>query len=143
DLRHALRANALQSLGERLRVGLDIASALEYVNGRGIVHRDIKPENIHIDANGKVKLMDFGIAKTADLSLTKTGMAMGTPYYMAPEQVQGYPATPLVDIYAYGLLLFEVLTGTRVVNGETMESVFYQILSVPVDPSALEIAGVP
>jgi eukaryotic-like serine/threonine-protein kinase len=143
DLRHALRANSLQTLGERLRVGLDIASALEYVNGRGIVHRDIKPENIHIDANGKVKLMDFGIAKTADLSLTKTGMAMGTPYYMAPEQVQGFPATALVDIYAYGLLLFEVLTGTRVVNGETMESVFYQILSVPVDTSALEIAGVP
>ena len=113
------------------------------MQSRAIVHRDIKPENIHIDSNGKVKLMDFGIAKTADLSLTKTGMAMGTPFYMAPEQVQGFPATVLVDIYAYGLLLFELLTGTRVVNGETMESVFYQILSVPVDVSAMEIAGVP
>src|SRR5258707_9637915 len=106
DLRNAIRGGHTGSLGDRLRIAQDIASALDYVHAQGVVHRDIKPENIHIDLNGRVKLMDFGIAKTADLSLTKTGMAMGTPYYMAPEQVQGRPTTPLVDIYAYGLLVY-------------------------------------
>ena len=113
------------------------------MHGRAIVHRDIKPENIHIDPNGRVKLMDFGIAKTADLSLTRTGMAMGTPYYMAPEQISGSAASHLVDIYAYGLLLYELLTGVRGVKGETMEQVFFQILNQSVDVAAMENAGVP
>jgi serine/threonine-protein kinase len=143
DLRHAIRGGRFESLSQRLKVALAVASALEYVHGRGIVHRDIKPENIHLDANGKAKLMDFGIAKTADLSLTKTGMAMGTPYYMSPEQVLGRPTTILVDIYAYGLVLYEVLTGTRGVTADTMEAVFYQILNVPVDEPAMEMAGAP
>src|SRR5262249_10878326 len=94
------------------------------------------------DPNGKVKLMDFGIAKTADLSLTRTGMAMGTPYYMSPEQISGSTTSPLVDIYAYGLVLFEILTGTRAVRGETMEQVFFQILNQTVDVAAMENAGV-
>jgi len=143
DLREAIRGGRLGSINDRLKVALDIARALEYVHGRAIVHRDIKPENIHIDPNGRVKLMDFGIAKTADLALTKTGMAMGTPYYMSPEQIIGRGATHLVDIYAYGQLLFEILTGERGVNGETMETVFYQILNVSVDAGTMERAGAP
>jgi len=143
DLREAIRNNRLGGMNERLRIALHIAQALEYVHGRAIAHRDIKPENIHIDPNGKVKLMDFGIAKTADLSLTRTGMAMGTPYYMSPEQISGSATSHLVDIYAYGLLLFEILTGTRAVRGETMEQVFFQILNQTVDVGAMENAGVP
>jgi serine/threonine-protein kinase len=143
DLRDAIRSGRLGSLAERLKISADIASALEYVHGRNIVHRDIKPENIHIDQKGRVKLMDFGIAKTADLSLTKTGMAMGTPYYMAPEQVTGGPTTVLVDIYAFGLLMYELLTGLRGVTAETMEAVFFQILNQPVDVHAMENLGVP
>src|SRR6185295_14314424 len=143
DLREAIRGNRLGGMDERLRIALHIAQALGYVHDRAIVHRDIKPENIHIDPNGKVKLMDFGIAKTADLSLTRTGMAMGTPYYMSPEQISGSTVSHLVDIYAYGLLLFELLTGTRSVRGETMEQVFFQILNQSVDVPAMENAGVP
>ena len=79
DLRNAIRDNHTGNLANRLRIATDIASALEYVHERGIIHRDIKPENVHIAKSGKVKLMDFGIAKTANLSLTRTGMAMGTP----------------------------------------------------------------
>lgn len=143
DLRDAIRGNRTGSLMDRMKIALHIAEALEYVHGRGIVHRDIKPENIHIDTNGRVKLMDFGIAKTADLSLTKTGMTMGTPYYMAPEQIAGKPATPLVDIYAFGMLFYELLTGTRAVNGDTIEAVLYQILNVPLDPAPMVNAGAP
>jgi serine/threonine-protein kinase len=143
DLRGAIRGNRTGTLANRLRIARDIALALDYTHSRGIIHRDIKPENIHMDQNGKVKLMDFGIAKTAELSLTRTGMAMGTPYYMAPEQVRGQPLTVLVDVYAWGLLLYELLTGVRSVNAETMEAVFYQILNVPADPTVMENAGAP
>ena len=143
DLREAIRGSRLGSMNDRLRIALHIADALQYVHTRAIVHRDIKPENIHIDPNGRVKLMDFGIAKTADLSLTRTGMAMGTPYYMSPEQISGNPTSHLVDIYAYGLLLYEVLTGVRGVRGETMEQVFFQILNQTVEVEAMEKAGVP
>jgi formylglycine-generating enzyme required for sulfatase activity/tRNA A-37 threonylcarbamoyl transferase component Bud32 len=143
DLRHAIRGGRAGSLENRLRIAADIAAALHYVHERGIIHRDIKPENIHIDANGKVKLMDFGIAKTANLSLTRTGMAMGTPYYMAPEQVAGRANTPLVDVYAFGMLFYELLTGVRGITGETMEQVFFQIMQQPLDQSVMENAGVP
>jgi serine/threonine-protein kinase len=143
DLRDAIRNGHLDGMNERLRIALNIAQALDYVHERAIVHRDIKPENIHIASGGKVKLMDFGIAKTADLSLTRTGMAMGTPYYMSPEQISGSGTSHLVDIYAYGLLLFELLTGIRSVRGETMEQVFFQILNQTVDVAAMENAGVP
>jgi tRNA A-37 threonylcarbamoyl transferase component Bud32 len=143
DLRNAIRNGHLGGMNDRLHIALNIAQALDYVHARAIVHRDIKPENIHIAPNGKVKLMDFGIAKAPDLSLTRTGMAMGTPYYMAPEQISGSGISNLVDIYAYGLLLFEILTGNRSVRGETMEQVFFQILNQPVDVAAMENAGVP
>jgi len=143
DLRNAIRNGHLDGMNDRLRIALNIAQALDYVHARAIVHRDIKPENIHIASNGKVKLMDFGIAKAPDLSLTRTGMAMGTPYYMAPEQISGSGVSHLVDVYAYGLLLFEILTGIRSVRGETMEQVFFQILNQPVDVAAMEDAGVP
>ena len=143
DLRDAIRNGHLGSMDDRLRIALNIAQALDYVHERAIIHRDIKPENIHIASSGKVKLMDFGIAKTADLSLTRTGMAMGTPYYMSPEQISGSGSSHLVDIYAYGLLVFELLTGIRSVRGETMEQVFFQILNQTVDVAAMENAGVP
>ena len=143
DLRCAIRDGHTGNLATRLRIATDIAAALQYVHERGIIHRDIKPENIHMDKNGKVKLMDFGIAKTADLSLTRTGMAMGTPYYMAPEQVAGRATTPLIDIYAFGMLFFELLTGVRGIQGDTMETLFYQIMNQPLDASMLENAGAP
>jgi formylglycine-generating enzyme required for sulfatase activity/tRNA A-37 threonylcarbamoyl transferase component Bud32 len=143
DLRDAITQGHTGSLIDRMKTALALAEALEYVNGLGIVHRDIKPENVHVSQSGRVKLMDFGIAKTVDLSLTKTGMAMGTPYYMAPEQVSGKPPTPLVDIYAFGMLFYELLTGARGVNGDTIEAVLFQILNVPLDPAPMLNVGVP
>ena len=88
--------------------------------------------------------MDFGIAKTADLSLTRTGMAMGTPYYMSPEQISGSATSHLVDIYAYGLLLFELLTGdAERARRDHGAGLFFQILNQTVDVAAMENAGVP
>jgi eukaryotic-like serine/threonine-protein kinase len=143
DLRGALRNNRLGSTPERLEIAVQIARALDYVHQRGVIHRDIKPENIHLDEDGRAKLMDFGIAQTAGLTLTHSGMSVGTPYYMSPEQVSGGAVSASSDIYAFGMLLFELLTGSRGVHGETIEAVFYQILNTPLESAPLETAGVP
>lgn len=144
DLRGAIQHGRTGDLKQKLGIALQAARALGYVHKQNIVHRDIKPENLHIDESGRVRLMDFGIAKSANLSLTKTGFAIGTPYYMSPEQVLGKPVTPAVDIYAWSLVLCELLTGQKPVNGETIEVLFFQILHQPLDLTALQaIPGVP
>jgi formylglycine-generating enzyme required for sulfatase activity len=143
DLRDAIKNSQTGDLDGKLRIALQIARALQYVHSRKIIHRDIKPENIHIDPSGKAKLMDFGIAKAEGLTMTRAGFALGTPYYMAPEQVLGESVTDAVDIYAFGILFYELLTGKKPVTGETVERLFYAILNEPLNPEALRQAGVP
>jgi eukaryotic-like serine/threonine-protein kinase len=143
DLRHAIRDGHTGDLANKLRIAKDVARALEYVHSKKIVHRDIKPDNVHIDASGKVKLMDFGIARAEGLSLTRAGFALGTPYYMAPELVLGQTATDQVDIYAFGILLFELLTGKKPIEGDTVERLFYMILNEPLNTEPLREAGLP
>jgi serine/threonine-protein kinase len=143
DLRSAIRSNTTGDLADRLNIAIQGAKALEYVHSKKLIHRDIKPDNLHIDLSGRVRLMDFGIAKSQDLHLTKTGFQVGTPYYMSPEQVMGEPATERVDIYAYGILLYELFTGVRPIEGETVERLFYQILHEPLKLDALLAAQLP
>jgi len=128
DLRSAIKNGRTGDLRRKLEIALHIARALEYIHSQRIVHRDLKPENVHISAAGQVKLMDFGISKREGLELTRTGFMVGTPYYMAPEQVNGSVITPQADVYAFGVLLYELLTGKHPIHGETMERVFYAIL---------------
>ena len=143
DLAEAIRTGEAGDLGRRLQIALEAARALEYIHRHDIIHRDIKPENIHVDTNGRVRLIDFGIAKRPELSLTRTGFTLGTPYYMAPEQVCGESVTVKTDIYAYGILLYELLAGTKPYKGEKIEQLFYKILNEPVDLAPLRAQGAP
>jgi serine/threonine-protein kinase len=143
DLASRIKANRTGDMLSKLRTALQVAHALEHIHSLNIVHRDIKPANIHITTAGQAKLMDFGIAKAQDLSLTRPGHTLGTPYYMAPEQVRGEAATPLVDVYAFGVLLYELLAGARPVKGDSVETIFYEILTAPLDLSPLRAAGLP
>ncbi len=143
DLRDAIKNGDTGDFDNRLRIALQVARALEYVHSKKIVHRDVKPENIHLDPAGKAKLMDFGIAKSEGLSLTRAGFAMGTPYYMSPEQVLGHPANELVDVYAFGILLFELFCGAKPISGDTIERLFYLILHEPLNDQPLKECRVP
>src|ERR1039457_2503325 len=143
DLRGAIRNGHTGDLRKKLKIAVQIARALEVVHKARIIHRDIKPEKVNIKAAGVVKLMDFGIAKTQDLSITRAGFVLGTPYYMAPEQVKGEKITDLVDVYAFGILLFELLVGQKPIAGDTVERIFYTILHEPLDLNPLLAAGLP
>src|SRR5580700_10258194 len=95
-----------------VNLALQICSGLKEAHAQGIVHRDLKPENIMVDANGNVKIMDFGIARSMEAVTRMTGSMVGTPQYMAPEQVAGKPVDYRTDIYSLGLILYEMFTGT-------------------------------
>ncbi|MCC5949158.1 MAG: serine/threonine protein kinase, partial [Nitriliruptoraceae bacterium] len=106
------------------RVGSDVAAALAAAHAHDIVHRDVKPSNILLAADGRVRLADFGIARTLDMtSLTATGFAIGTASYVAPEQLSDARGVgPAADVYALGLVLFESLTGDRAFDGSPAEA---------------------
>jgi serine/threonine-protein kinase len=143
DLRHAMRNGHTGDLRGKLGIAAQVARALAYVHTQKIIHRDLKPDNIHINTAGVVKLIDFGIAKTEGLQMTRAGFVLGTPFYMAPEQVLGENITEQVDVYAFGVLLFELLTGRKPVDGEAVERIFYSILNEPLKMAPLHEAGVP
>ena len=143
DLRSAIKGGRTGDLRGKLKIALQAARALDFVHQHRIIHRDVKPENLHLNSTGTVKLMDFGIAKSEDFSRTQPGFALGTPYYMAPEQVRGEKLSCQADVYAYGILLFELMSGQRPFVADTVEGIFYGILNMPLRVEPLQAAGVP
>ena len=104
---------------EAARIGAQIAAALSHAHRIPVVHRDVKPGNVIIDGSGAVRLVDFGLARLADDgTLTAAGLIAGTPAYMAPEIIRGNPATPASDVYALGVVLYELLTGAPPFTGD-------------------------
>src|SRR6202167_3515964 len=143
DLRHAIKNGQTGGLRDKLKIAVQVARALAYIHTQKIIHRDIKPENVNLSPTGVVKLMDFGIAKTEGLQMTRAGYVLGTPYYMAPEQVTGANVTEQVDVYAFGVLLFELMTGAKPISGDSVERIFYSILNEPLKLEPMVQAGAP
>jgi cell division septation protein DedD len=126
-------------LRKAIDLTLQICSGLKEAHAQGIVHRDLKPENVMIDSQGNVKIMDFGIARSMDSATRLTGSMMGTPAYMAPEQVSGKPVDYRTDIYSLGLVLYEVFTGKQAFVAENPVAVaLKQVQGTPVPPHEIE-----
>ena len=125
-------------------IGLQLASALEHAHFHRVVHRDLKPGNVMINSWGEVKLMDFGIAQQEDLDrLTRTGMAVGTPSYMSPEQVMGGLVDARSDIYSLGVMLYEALAGKRPFTGANPAEVFAKVTTGQHEPLSKAAKGAP
>jgi CHASE2 domain-containing sensor protein/predicted Ser/Thr protein kinase len=101
---------------------------LGFAHENGVFHRDVKPDNIMLSTTGGVKVMDFGIARSVESSLTKTGSVMGTPAYMSPEQVNGQKVDGRSDVFSLGVILYELLTGRKPFRGDTMPSLMFAIM---------------
>jgi formylglycine-generating enzyme required for sulfatase activity len=121
---------------EAVHIGVELCDGLAEVHRQSAVHRDLKPANVMLHGNMEVKLMDFGIAGFGNTGLTMPGLAMGTPRYMAPEQVQGFPVDSRTDVYSFGLCLYEMMTGKPVFAAESpIEVAMKQVQEAPVPPS--------
>ncbi len=126
-----IRGDALDT-EDALRLLLQCAKALVAAEGAGVVHRDVKPENILVSSDGRLKLMDFGIAKGGDSKLTTAGMIVGTPSYTAPELLKGADASAATDRYALAVTAFEMFSGGRMPHpGDTLGAILYHIVHEP------------
>ena len=128
------------------RLFTQLADALSYAHGHGVIHRDLKPANALIDSQGNVFLTDFGIAKlleSASPRLTQTDAIMGTPAYISPEQAQGQPVDQRSDIYSLGIILYEMVTGSVPFVAETPLAVIFKHISDPLPPPSLVRPDIP
>lgn len=138
DLRKYTKKGSLLPLRKVLNIIAETASALDYAHGQKVIHRDIKPGNIMVLKNGEVKVTDFGIAKAVSSSETKSGVVLGTPSYMSPEQINSQEIDGRSDIFSLGVVFFELLTGQLPFHGKTLTNLLYQITQVK-HPSPREI----
>jgi len=129
DLSEIMQRRDPLPLTGKLGIIVDALNALDYAHSRGVVHRDVKPANIRVSTDGHAKLMDFGIARLEKSNLTKSGMMMGTPSYMAPEQITSGNITPATDVFAIGAVLYEFLANRPSFEGDTLHAVLYRVVS--------------
>jgi len=131
-------------LDEALAIAQQIAEGLQAAHDRGVIHRDVKPENILVDAKGHVTIMDFGLAQLQQASrLTKADQTLGTTTYMSPEQAQGAEVDHRTDVWALGVVLYEMLVGERPFKGEYDSAILYSILNEQPEPITSLRTGVP
>lgn len=129
--RHSTQGDLLE-VDQVIQIASKVASALDYAHAQNVVHRDIKPSNIMFDADKQiVKVMDFGIARITDASKTRTGLVMGTPSFMSPEQLAGGKVDGRSDIYSLGATVFQLLTGSAPLMGATMTDLMIKIATEP------------
>lgn len=146
-LRQLLNEQKKLPADRAIKIALGICDALAYIHSHGVVHRDLKPENVMVDANDHVKLIDFGIAGVSGarrLTFAKLSQVMGTPEYISPEQVRAKRGDARSDIYALGVMLYEMLTGKTPFQGENPFAVMNdRLLNNPIPPREVEPSVTP
>jgi hypothetical protein len=142
DLAEAMTPPDRFPLEKKVRMIVDVCRGLDFAHRMGVIHRDVKPANIKMMKDGTVKILDFGIARLGDSDLTQTGVVLGTPSYVSPELLQGAKVTHHADMWAVGVILYEMLTGRRPFEAPTITSLIHRIVAdppPPIDAIALQI----
>src|SRR3954467_6325914 len=129
DLEKLLELGQPLSLQAKLDIIIDVLTGLTFAHKRGIVHRDIKPANIRVTEDGRAKIMDFGVAHLASSSMTSTGSILGTPSFMAPEQITEGKTSAQTDIFAVGGVLYQLLTMLKPFDAPSLQNLFFRIIT--------------
>lgn len=135
-----LRIRNLMTVKDSVDIFLQIAAALQVIHGAGLCHRDLKPANVMMRPDGRIVLIDFGLARTVDTGTpTSAGEVRGSPYYISPEQAEGAPVDQRSDIYSFGIMFYEMLTGQRPFKGNTVIAIIQSHRNdpIPVLPEGL------
>src|SRR6185295_13464464 len=141
ELKKLITGGRRFELIEIFEIMKQLLAALDYSHKQGVIHRDIKPANLIILPGPKVKIMDFGIARLESSNLTQTGTAIGTPTHMSPEQLMGHTADGRSDLWACGVILYELLTGVSPFLAEPPATVMHKVLqTTPPKPSSINTA---
>ena len=143
DLEKLLETGEPLALQARLDIIIDVLTGLTFAHKRGIIHRDIKPANIRVTEEGRAKIMDFGVAHLSSSSMTSTGSFLGTPSYMAPEQITEGKTSPATDIFAVGGVLYQLLTQIRPFEAPTLQNLFFRIITETPKPVTELVPGLP
>jgi serine/threonine-protein kinase len=143
DLSKYCRNDSLLPLPEIIRIITAVAHALDYAHHNGVVHRDIKPANIMILKNGEIKVADFGIARVMASSKTQTGVILGTPSYMSPEQIAGQKVDGRSDLFSLGVVFYELLTGVKPFRGDSIATLMFNITTAPPPEIQASASGIP
>ena len=129
DIRALIRAKAPLSLTDKYRLMLQVCEGVGHAHEQDIVHRDLTPSNIHVRADGRVTIIDFGLVRLASSNITQTGTIMGTPCYMSPEQAEGRRVGPPSDVFSIGIVFYELLAYRKPFQADGVLTTLYQLIN--------------
>jgi len=143
DLSDIITLREPMALERKLDLVIELLDGLHFAHQRGVIHRDVKPSNVRIVPDGRVKIMDFGIARLQSADASGSGAIVGTPTYMAPEQITNGAITPATDVFAVGCTLYELLSFHKPFEGESVHGVLYQVLTTEPKPLRTVAPSIP
>src|SRR5439155_436224 len=143
DLSDMIALREPLALERKLDITIEVLAGLHFAHQRGVIHRDVKPSNVRVMPDGRIKIMDFGIARLQKADSTGSGAIVGTPTYMAPEQITNGAITPATDVFSVGCMLYELLCYQRPFEAESVHGVLYQVLTTEPRPLRTVAPSIP